>query len=574
MGRNLDNKMTGKNGVTRGHEDGDRRGKPYWESGGKVFNLIGSYRSFCTKSLLQRLKAYGKPVSLFIDTLTHEEQRNSLEIDVEVKGTQVRSKCILLLQGVLVIDRLPPSLGDSVASTMDVMDCKHLREIISPVSDVQDVDLQIGQDCPRALIPLECRTGRDGAPFAMRTQLGWTVNGPTAHENVTTLAVMGSPPTLPPAETRLAEQVKRFWEVEMTFLKATIDAPVSREDKRVVQLWSSTGLRKRLLRDAELKLRYVVEIENLITKGFAEKVPKGELTANPGRTWHLPHHPVLIPNKPEKTRMVFDCPATFANVSLNSEVLQGPDFNNKCFGVLISFRQELNALTADIEAMFHQVKVHPEHKDALRFLWRHTGIKEVDFTYDNLPTERALEVMWNLEKDQFASAQLYHFCDASESASAVVTYLRTVDKEGRIDCSFVCGRARLAPLKQQTIPRLELCAAVLAAHTDTTVRRRNAHAETLPHFVANRESAIREVTDMRQWRHVSSKQNPVDDATRGVTKEPLQCLWEKYSSWLQFQRGVAWIRRVINVLKDKTPTANITVLSVLELRQAKTAILE
>ncbi|XP_042221474.1 uncharacterized protein LOC121865973 [Homarus americanus] len=137
-----------------------------------------------------------------------------------------------------------------------------------------------------------------------------------------------------------------------------------------------------------------------------------------------------------------------------------------------------------------------------------------------------------------ASAQLHHFCDASQSAYVVITYLKTVDREGRIDSSFVCGRARLATLKQQSIPRLELCAAVLAAHADTTVQ----HELCIPladsvfwtdsmivlkyigntgkrfhTFVANRMSAIREVTDMRQWRHVSSEQNPADHATRGVT---------------------------------------------------------
>ena len=42
---------------------------------------------------------------------------------------------------------------------------------------------------------------------------------------------------------------------------------------------------------------------------------------------------------------------------------------NSLVGVLTRFRQEHVALAADIEAMFHQVRVHDEDCDALRFLW-------------------------------------------------------------------------------------------------------------------------------------------------------------------------------------------------------------
>ncbi|XP_042206555.1 uncharacterized protein LOC121855585 [Homarus americanus] len=72
---------------------------------------------------------------------------------------------------------------------------------------------------------------------------------------------------------------------------------------------------------------------------------------------------------------------------------------------------------------------------------------------------------------EIISAQLHTFCDASQVAYGAVTYLRMVDSSGSIQCSFVYGRAKLAPLKQLTIPRLELCAAVLAVNADRTIRR-------------------------------------------------------------------------------------------------------
>ena len=84
--------------------------------------------------------------------------------------------------------------------------------------------------------------------------------------------------------------------------------------------------------------------------------------------WYLPHHPVYHPMIPEKLRTVFDCASVHHGLSLNSQVLSGPDLTNKLLGVLLRFRQETVALMADVQAMFHQV--FPEDRDVLRYLAR------------------------------------------------------------------------------------------------------------------------------------------------------------------------------------------------------------
>ena len=104
-------------------------------------------------------------------------------------------------------------------------------------------------------------------------------------------------------------------------------------------------------------------------KGYACKLTPEETKTRSNKTWYLPHHPVLNPRKPEKVRAVFDAASTFAGTSLNNELLQGPDLTNNLVGILIRFRQDPIALIADIEAMFHQVRVTPDDCDALRFLW-------------------------------------------------------------------------------------------------------------------------------------------------------------------------------------------------------------
>ena len=60
------------------------------------------------------------------------------------------------------------------------------------------------------------------------------------------------------------------------------------------------------------------------------------------------------------------------------------------------------------------------------------------------------------------NAQLHHFSDASVKGYGQCSYLRLVNENQKVHCSFVMGKSRVAPLKPVTIPRLELTAAVCA----------------------------------------------------------------------------------------------------------------
>ena len=128
-------------------------------------------------------------------------------------------------------------------------------------------------------------------------------------------------------------------------------------------------LKKRFLQDSELFEKYRATIQDNMIKGYTKRVPEDELDVDDKPLWYLPHHPVFHPNKPGKTRVVFDCAAKFRGMSLNNQLLSGPDLTNSIVGVLTRFRQERVALAADEKAMFHQARVPPEDYDAFRFLW-------------------------------------------------------------------------------------------------------------------------------------------------------------------------------------------------------------
>jgi hypothetical protein len=58
--------------------------------------------------------------------------------------------------------------------------------------------------------------------------------------------------------------------------------------------------------------------------------------------------------------------------------------------------------------------------------------------------------------------QLHVFSDGSETGYGACAYLRITDENDNTACCLVLGKSRLAPIKQASIPRLELCGAVVS----------------------------------------------------------------------------------------------------------------
>lgn len=156
-----------------------------------------------------------------------------------------------------------------------------------------------------------------------------------------------------------------------------------------------------------------------------------------------------------------------------------------------------------------------------------------------------------------ASVQLHTFSDASEAAYGACTYVRCIDSSGQLSIKLLISKSRVAPLKRITLPRLELCAAKVAAKlheqiiaalqvsiagayfwSDSTVTLQwlRAPPHTWKTFVANRVSEIQELTHGACWNHVAGTENPADLLSRGMWVDDFlrSDLWKRGPNWLSY----------------------------------------
>ena len=281
---------------------------------------------------------------------------------------------------------------------------QHLRHLpIPPICEATPT-LLIGSDHTDLINPVSTvYLGPRGCPAAIKTRLGWTLQGPIPSPTSGPASISCLYSKAISIDGTLMNHIERLWQLDTLPFKNEKQMVRSKEDKYAVTLLEQKTTRvevqgvqryatpllrrenmpklhvpkevvsnyfknteRRLAKNPQQAAVYREEINKLVVAGHVKRIDN--LTAEQSQeSWYLPHHKV---SHNGKDRVVFNCSFQVGRQCLNRYLLPGPTLGPSLLGVLMRFRQDKVAISGDIKGMFHQVRLLEEDKPLLRFLWR------------------------------------------------------------------------------------------------------------------------------------------------------------------------------------------------------------
>lgn len=319
----------------------------------------------------------------------------SQKINFDIMNPMDEQKNVYKIRDAQTIENL--SLPPQSLHAEDIKSYKHLRDLDINYYYFVRPKILIGQDNSHLITPKEIRITSVHEPVGLLTQLGWAIHGNVKHrhpkenkghigqltlkklngyneeetgndlhrivklnfslESIGIKLTCRKDKDSERVENILRDTTRRVgnkWEASLLWKSDCIKMPNSKEyaKKRL------EAVERKMDRDADYGKQYTREIENLIRSKYAKRIGDSYKTSD--CTWYLPHFGIKNQNKPGKFRLVFDAAAKVDGVSLNDQLMSGPDLVTPLLSVLIKFRIEKIAFKGDIKEMFLQVKIRNE----------------------------------------------------------------------------------------------------------------------------------------------------------------------------------------------------------------------
>ena len=377
--------------------------------GGKLTYALqdsASTASYITADLAKSLNLSTIPSENFTRTINGTVDTNHHII----KSIKVRGKgqyTFQTLKNVFVCSQIPAS-PRTVA--LDPEEHPYLDGLDLQAQRNETVGLLIGSDSGLNR-PLDCKehpTSPKNYPYAVKYPLGWAISGPVNDTQILRpdtndcAFIECRRRSAPERLDQIEADIRKMYDIE----RGDAGRVMSVEDKMVLEFWerevkidqyghyelpipfkdvgkkvpNNREYAMKRLRSLHKKLektgiheRYEIQLMSMVKDGFMEMVPEDCLGRDDGRVWYLPHFDVIRPDKPGKIRIVMDAKSEFEDVSLNKLCYQGPDMSNKLFNILLRFREYHAAWSADVTAMYLQVRIPVQQRDMLRVLWSQQG---------------------------------------------------------------------------------------------------------------------------------------------------------------------------------------------------------
>ncbi len=240
---------------------------------------------------------------------------------------------------------------------------------------------------------------QDGSILTFKTIFGWTLGG-TVRDNAASTHVF----KVVGEESRADEMLQKLWQLE----QFPDNSPLTVDEQLAVTHFAdnhevlpsgrfsvrlprkcpasvlgesrSVAVRRYLQNERALRKKgQLLQFEDVLREyeslDHAEIVPLPEIEKPVTNIFYLPVHGVAKETSTTtKLRAVFDASAkSSTGISLNDQLLTGPNVYPLLSTVINRFRVHSIALTADVSKMFREICLHPDECDYHRFLLRDTA---------------------------------------------------------------------------------------------------------------------------------------------------------------------------------------------------------
>ncbi|XP_058459679.1 uncharacterized protein LOC131435621 [Malaya genurostris] len=361
----------------------------------------GSSHTLIDASISRRLGVVGtsEPLKLIWTSDVSREESSSERVDLMISARGGHERYKLSAARTVCTLSLPTQnlRVDKISSQF-----RHLEGVSMISYQNAKPKVLIGLRNLDLIAPIESRVGRPGEPIAVRSVLGWTIYGPCG-KRLDERPFLGHHLCKLEVDQELNEIVRQQFILEDAGI-APVQLPESAEIMRAREILNKTTFRQngrfvtgllwktdeirfpdslpmatkrlrnfesKLSKDLGLRRDVHKQMREYIDNGYAHKATQDEISkVDANRVWYLPLSVVAHPRKPNKRRLVWDAAAKVNGVSLNSQLLKGPDLLVRLPGVICKFRERRIGFGGDIEKMFHQIRILPEDTHSQRFLFR------------------------------------------------------------------------------------------------------------------------------------------------------------------------------------------------------------